>query len=97
MVEDMPVLQPSWRLKVIPRADGQGCDVMKLIDGSKCTRDVTVHVVRGGEGIVDFHPSPIYDLSDFTPQEYFGAHYIEMDYTEAYAEIIKDFRGSLAG
>jgi len=91
-VEDMPVLKPSWRLKVIPRADGQGCDVMQVIDGSKCTRDVTVHIVRAGEGVVEFQPSPTYDLSDFDPQEYFGAHYIEMDYTEAYAEIIKDFQ-----
>ena len=30
-VEEMPVLQPAWRLKVIPRADGPGAEVMQLI------------------------------------------------------------------
>ena len=90
--DELPKLQPSWRLKVIPRADGQGVDVMQLIDGSEVTSDVTVHVVQAGNGVVQFNPSPIYDLSDFTPREYFGAHYVEMDYTEGYAQIVKDFR-----
>jgi hypothetical protein len=40
---------------------------------------------------VEFRPSPIYDLSDFTPEEYYGAHYVEMDYTEGFAEIVHDF------
>ena len=90
--DEMPKLEPSWRLKVIPRADGQGVDVMQLIDGSKVMSDVTVHVVRAGDGVVQFNPSPIYNVSDFTPREYFGAYYVEMDYTEGYAEIVKDFR-----
>jgi acetoacetate decarboxylase len=92
-VEEMPSLQPSWRLKVIPRADGQGANLMQLIEASGATSDVTVHVCRAGEGVVQFHPSPIYDLSDFTPREYYGAHYVEMDYTEGYAEIVHDFLG----
>lgn len=91
-VGEMPELQPSWRLKVIPRADGQGTEVMQIIDAGKATSDVTVHVVRAGDGVVQFDCVPIYDLSDFTPREYFGAHYIEMDYTEGYAEIVRDFR-----
>jgi acetoacetate decarboxylase len=91
--EEMPSLQPSWRLKVIPRADGRGADLMQLIEASGATSDVTVHVCRAGEGVVQFHPSPLYDLSDFTPREYYGAHYVEMDYTEGYAEIVHDFLG----
>ena len=89
--EEMPALHPSWRLKAIPRADGQGVDVRQLIDVSSVTSDVTVHVCRAGDGVVQFNPSPIYDLSDFTPREYLGAHYVEMDYTEGYAEIVRDF------
>jgi acetoacetate decarboxylase len=90
-IDEMPKLVPAWRLKVIPRADGKGADVMQLIDGAKASSDVTVHVCRAGDGVVQFHPSPIYDLSDFAPREYYGAHYVEMDYTEGYAEIVHDF------
>ena len=89
-VDDLPKLQPSWRLKVIPKADGQGPQVMQIIDAGAVTSDVVVHVCRAGDGVVEFAPSPIYDLSDFTPREYFGAHYVEMDYTEGYAEIVED-------
>lgn len=89
--EDLPNLLPSWRLKVIPRADGKGAEVMQLVELSKTTTDVTVHVCRAGEGVVQFNPMPTYDLSDFTPLEYYGAHYLEMDYTEGYAEIVHDF------
>ena len=89
-VDEMPNLQPSWRLKVIPRADGRGADVMQIIDVSNVATDVTVHVCRAGDGVVEFGRVPVYDLSDFTPREYIGAHYIEMDYTEGYAEILED-------
>ena len=90
-VEEMPKLAPYWRLKVIPRADGKGADVMQLIDGTNVNSDVTVHVCRAGDGVVQFNPSPIYDLSDFTPREYYGAYYVESDFTEGYAEIVHDF------
>jgi acetoacetate decarboxylase len=90
-IEDLPVLQPAWRLKVIPRADGPGTEVMQLIDVSDVTTDVTVHVCRAGDGVIECRPSPIYDLSDFTPRTYLGAYYLEMDYTEGYARIVKDF------
>lgn len=90
--EDLPNLLPAWRLKVIPRADGKGAEVMQLIDASTTMSEVTTHVARAGDGIVQFNPSPIYDLSDFTPRTYLGAYYAEMDYTEGHAEIVKDFR-----
>jgi acetoacetate decarboxylase len=64
---------------------------MQLVELSKTTTDVTVHMCRAGEGVVQFNPMPTYDLSDFTPLEYYGAHYLEMDYTEGYAEIVHDF------
>lgn len=84
-------LKPSWRLKVIPRADGRGCDVVQLIDAAGATSDVTVHIRRAGDGVVQFNPSPVYDLSDFAPREYLGAHYVETDYAEGYAEVVRDF------
>lgn len=90
-IEEMPVLLPAWRLKVIPRADGRGADVMQLIDVSDVTTDVEIHACRAGDGVIECRPSPIYDLSDFTPRSYVGAYYVEMDYTEGYARIAKDF------
>jgi len=90
-VEEVPGFAPAWRLKVIPRADGNGADVMQLIDGAPAVTDVAVHVCRTGDGVVEFHPLPTYDLSDFTPRKYLGAHYVEMDYTEGYAAIVHDY------
>lgn len=89
--EDMPSLQPAWRLKAIPRVDGKGLDVLQLIGGDHISYDTTVHVCRAGDGVVQFNPSPLYDLADFTPLEYYGAYYIEQDYTEGYGEILHDF------
>jgi len=53
--------------------------------------------LRGASGLLrarsffELESSPVYDLSDFTPRDYFGAHYVEMDFTEGYGEIVKDF------
>ena len=90
-LQELPDLTPSWRLKVIPKADGPGADVLQLIDAANVTSDVTVHVVRAGDGVVQVDPSPVYDLSDFTPREYYGAFYVETDYTEGYGEVVHDF------
>ena len=90
-LEELPQLAPSWRLKVIPKVDGSGPDLMQLVDAGKATSDVTVHVCRAGDGAVQFEAVPTYDLSDFTPLEYLGAHYAEMDYTEQYGEVVHDF------
>jgi acetoacetate decarboxylase len=89
--DEMPAGDPMWRLKVIPRVDGAGLDVMQLIDLATTTTDQVIHVCRSGDGVVQFNPSPIYDLSGFAPLEYFGAYYLEMDMTEGWGEIVKDF------
>ena len=89
-IDDVPQLLPSWRLKVIPRVDGQGADVMQVIDVSQVVSDVTVHACRAGDGIVQFGHVPTYGLADFAPREYFGAYYLEMDFTEGYGKIVKD-------
>lgn len=90
-VEELPNLTPSWRLKAIPRVDGRGADVLQLIDGAKVTSDVDVHICRAGDGVIQCDPSPIYNLADFTPLEYYGAYYLEQDYTEGYGEVVHDF------
>ena len=89
--EELPKMEPSWRLKVIPRADGRSAEVMQLIDGSGATSESTVHVSRAGDGVVELRPSPIYDLSGLSPLEYYGAYYSETDFTEGYGEIVHDF------
>ena len=40
---------------------------------------------------MQFNPSPNYDLSGFTPLEYYGAYYSEQEFTEGYGEILHDF------
>lgn len=89
--DELPVLKPSWRLKAIPSVTGEGVDVLQLLDGGNAMSDVTVHLARKGDGVVEFAPSPIYNLADFTPLEYYGAYYVEMDYTEGYGELVEDF------
>lgn len=89
--DEMPATGHSWRLKAIPRADGNGLDVLQLIDGANVASDRIVHVCRAGDGVVQFEPSPVYDLSDFAPIEYLGAYYVEADLTENWAEIVRDF------
>ena len=89
--DEMPSGNPAWRIKAIPRADGNGVDVLQLIDVTNTTTDQVIHVCRAGDGVVQFNPSPIYDLSDFTPLEYFGAFYVELDMTENWGEIVRDF------
>ena len=88
---DLPQMEPPCRLKAIPRADGRGPDLMQLIDCSRVTTDVATHVCRAGDGVAQFNRSPIYDLSDFVPLEYYGAAYAELDYTDGYAEVVHDF------
>ncbi len=91
--EDVPPTGPNWRLKVIPRADGRGPEVMQVIDTDGATTDRQVHLCRAGDGVVQFNPSAVFDLSDFAPLSFHGAWYLEMDYTEGYGQVVRDFSG----
>jgi hypothetical protein len=93
---EMPVLAPSWRLKVLPRADGPGAEVMQLIDGAVDPSGLSeghtqVHICRKGSGVVQFDASPVYDLSGLAPTKYHGAFYLEQDYVEGFATVVHDF------
>ena len=55
--EEMVRPAPSWRLKIIPRADGPGPAIKQLIDGASAQRDVQVHATFRGTGTVEFAPN----------------------------------------
>ena len=90
-VNQLPQTDHSWRLKVIPGAEKNTIDVMQLIDGKNVQSDQKFHTIQSAKGVVEFNQMPIYDLSDFTPKEYYGAYYIDTDFTENNAEVIHDF------
>ena len=73
---------------------------MQLIDGAKGKSDVTVHVCRAGDGPCsaircDLRAVGFYSpgLADFTPLDYYGAHYLEMTFTERYGKVVMTFFG----
>ena len=88
---ELPALAPSWRLKLIPRADGPGPALKQLIDCSGALRDPSVHFAGRGSGTVRFGASPELDLTPLGPIACRGAFYFEMSYAEHYAAIAYDF------
>ena len=88
---ELPALAPMWRLKVIPRADGNGLDVLQLVSGGRTDTDTVVHVSRAGDGVVEFRPSPVFDVTALAPKEYVGAFYTETDFTEDFGVVDRDF------
>ena len=89
--EKMAALAPSWRLKIIPRADGPGPAIKQLIDGSTAKYDAQVHASFEGTGSVEFAPNPRCDLTALAPREYLGAYYVETSFAEGYAKIAYDY------
>ena len=89
--ESLPSFAPSWRLKLIPRADGPGPAIKQLIDGGPATSDLEVHLASRGTGRVSFHPSARCDLTGLSPTEYGPSYYVECSYTEGYAAVVYDY------
>ncbi len=87
----LPVFAPSWRLKLIPRADRPGPAIKQLIDGASATIDPVVHVAYRGRGTVHVDPSPLGDVTGLRPLEYGDAFFFEADYGEGFAEIVYDY------
>jgi len=87
----LPSVSPSWRLKIIPRADGPGPAVKQLIDCSAAVSDTVIHDCRRGTGSVQFAPNKACDLSRLSPKEIGEAYYIETSFTEGYAQIFHDY------
>jgi acetoacetate decarboxylase len=91
---DLPVFAPSWRLKIIPRADRPGPAIKQLIDGASATLDLEVIVAFRGTGTVHFEPSPLGDVSGLEPIETGQAYYFEANYGEGFAAIAHDYLAS---
>ncbi len=87
----IPALAPSWRLKLIPRADGKGPEVKQLIDGAAAMREQVVHFCASGRGVIAFEASPFVDLTPLRPASFGEAFYLETSYTEEFAEIVYDY------
>ena len=88
---NLPQLVPMWRIKVIPRADGNGLDVLQLVSGGSPRTDTVIHISHAGDGTVEFHPSPVFDVTSLEPLDYIGAYYTESDFTEDFGVIDRDF------
>ena len=82
---------PSWRLKLIPRADRPGPAIKQLIDATSATTDLVMHVAYRGHGTVHFQPSPAGDFTALTPLQYLDAFYFEASYSEGFATIVLDY------
>lgn len=87
----LPSLAPSWRLKVIPRADGTGLDVKQLIDCGATARDQEMHRFTEATGAVEFHPHPQFDLTPLQPVAYGPSFFMEISYTEHFGVIVHDY------
>jgi acetoacetate decarboxylase len=88
---ELPPMEPNWRLKLIPRADGPGPALKQLVDGTPATTDFEVHLALAGRGTVEFHASPFSDLIGLRPRSYGPAFYLETSYAEGYGRIALDY------
>ena len=54
--------------------DGSGAEALQLVDVTGVPSDVAVHVRRSGDGVVEFRPSPVFNLTALTPTEVLGPY-----------------------
>jgi acetoacetate decarboxylase len=87
----LPDLRPSWRLKVIPRADAPGPALKQLIDAGDVSTDVVVHEALRGTGTVRFEGAPLLDLSSLGPIRSDEAFAVENSFLEGYGRIELDY------
>jgi acetoacetate decarboxylase len=87
----IPDLTPSWRLKIIPRADRPGPAIKQLIDGTSATGNLEVRAIFRGRGTVAFEPTPFGDLTGLRPLEYGAAYAYVANYSEGFATIALDY------
>lgn len=80
---------PSYRLKLIPRADGPGPAIKQIVTAAP--QDVTTHLLYQGSGTVTFGATANSDLRPFGPLKEVAAFYQVASYTETYGEIVYDY------
>ena len=87
--EAMTPMFPSYRLKLIPRADGPGAAIKQIVMAAP--QDVTTHLLYQGSGTVTFDATANSDLRPFGPLAEVTAFYQVASYTETYGEIVYDY------
>lgn len=87
--EAMIPMFPSYRLKLIPRADGPGAAIKQLV--AAAPEDVTTHLLYGGQGTVAFAATANSDLRPFGPVGEVAAFYQVASYTETYGQVVYDY------
>lgn len=90
-VGDLPSLSPSWRLKLIPRADSPCPAIKELIDGSPAVEDLKVQLMLQGSGAAQFLPTPGCSLSQLKPKRFLQAFYMETSYTETFGKVVYNY------
>ena len=80
---------PSYRLKLIPQADGPGAALKQIVEASP--QEVTTHLLYGGSGTVAFGATVNSDLRPFGPMEEVAAFYQVASYTESYGRVVYDY------
>jgi len=80
---------PSYRLKLIPRADGPGAAIKQIVEASP--EHVTTHLLYGGNGTAAFAATANSDLRPFGPVEEVAAFYQVASYTESYGRVVYDY------
>jgi acetoacetate decarboxylase len=90
-VSELPDLRPSWRLKVIPRADGPRPAIKQLVDAGDANTEVTVHETLRGTGSVRFDAAPLLDLTSLAPIDTGDAYVIEDSFLEGFGRIELDY------
>jgi acetoacetate decarboxylase len=80
---------PSYRLKLIPRADGPGPAIKQII--TYAGQDVELKLLRKGSGMIELHSTAHSDLSPFQPIEVVNAFFQVMSLTEGYGQIVYDY------
>lgn len=80
---------PSYRLKLIPRADGPGPAIKQLI--SYASSGSSTKQLSSARAALSFGVSACSELTVFTPREILGAFHQVMDITEGYGRIEYDY------
>lgn len=87
--EELIPMFPSYRLKIIPRADGPGPAIKQIVEAAP--EEVTTHLLYRGSGTVAFAASANSDLRPFGPLEEIAAFYQVASYTETYGRVVYDY------
>ena len=79
----------SYRLKLIPRADGPGAAIKQIVNAAP--KDMQTKLLFKGDGMIEFGSTANSDLAPFRPIEILEAYYQVATYTEVYGEVVYDY------